>query len=583
MAGYEFRIDFDLKEIKKDLQRAIAECSERGLFNSTKWAYKGPDSRIRMSVVRKKSMPQSPYPLAEMNFALDNVKLDPSENVLPSSAYLNNEADKFMLAKSYFDLKEFDSRFPTIQESGGLPILLKTAEHLELDFYTSTLVIYQPRRSELRILIDSTTPVDPSLTKAMRDLGMELRRDYKLRKLDGYGFYLYGIVMKKLNLQQEALVVMVEAVHKEPMHWGAWLELATLITDREKLLDFPMPEHWMRHFFVAHVYLDLQLNDEALEIYLSLQANGFDKSNHVSSQIAVGFHNRREVDLAISTFRKVLERDPYRLDNVDTYSNLLYVHDLRVDLAHMAHKATEIDKFRVETCCVVGNYYSLRNEHQKAALYFQRALKLNPLYLSAWTLMGHEYMEMKNTNAAIQSYRQAIEVNRRDYRAWYGLGQTYEILKMLFYCLYYYKQAQRLRPNDSRMLIALGETYEKLEKFNDAIKCYFKAFSVGDSEVTSTLKLAKLYDKIGEASNAKKAYEKYVEECLKNPNADKSELSQAYKYLANAYLKIEELDDAYQYAQKCLEYEEVKEEAKALLRTIAQKRSQQEEAKMQVQ
>nr|CAD7571578.1 unnamed protein product [Timema californicum] len=522
MAGYEFRIDFDLKEIKKDLQRAIAECSERGLFNSTKW-------------------------LAEMNFALDDVKLDPSENVLPSSTYLNSEADKFMLAKSYFDLKEFD-RAAYFTKDGRTPRVRF------LHFYSRYL---SAEKKRVENLIDSTTPVDPSLTKAMRDLGMELRRDYTLRKLDGYGFYLYGIVLKKLNLQQEALVVMVEAVHKEPMHWGAWLELATLITDREKLLDFPMPEHWMRHFFVAHVYLDLQLNDEALEIYLSLQANGFDKSNHVSSQIAVGFHNRREVDLAISTFRKVLERDPYRLDNVDTYSNLLYVHDLRVDLAHMAHKATEIDKFRVETCCVVGNYYSLRNEHQKAALYFQRALKLNPLYLSAWTLMGHEYMEMKNTNAAIQSYRQAIEVNRRDYRAWYGLGQTYEILKMLFYCLYYYKQAQRLRPNDSRMLIALGETYEKLEKFNDAIKCYFKAFNVGDSEVTSTLKLAKLYDKIGQASNAMRAYEKYVMACFKNPNADNSELSQAYKYLANAYLRINDLDDAYQYAQKCLEYEEV--------------------------
>lgn len=52
-----------------------------------------------------------------------------------------------------------------------------------------------------------------------------------------------------------------------------------------------------------------------------------------------------------------------------------------------------------------GNYYSLRSQHEKAALYFQRALKLNPRYLGAWTLMGHEYMEMKNTSAAIQAYR----------------------------------------------------------------------------------------------------------------------------------------------------------------------------------
>jgi len=59
-------------------------------------------------------------------------------------------------------------------------------------------------------------------------------------------------------------------------------------------------------------------------------------------------------------------------------------------------------------CICAGNYYSLRSQHEKAVLYFQRALKLNPNYLSAWTLMGHEYMELKQTSAAIQAYRQAI-------------------------------------------------------------------------------------------------------------------------------------------------------------------------------
>ena len=58
-----------------------------------------------------------------------------------------------------------------------------------------------------------------------------------------------------------------------------------------------------------------------------------------------------------------------------------------------------------------GNYYSLRSQHEKAVVYFQRCIKLNPLFLSAWTLMGHEFMEMKNTNAAIQAYRQAVGMN----------------------------------------------------------------------------------------------------------------------------------------------------------------------------
>lgn len=138
----------------------------------------------------------------------------------------------------------------------------------------------------------------------------------------------------------------------------------------------------------------------------------------------------------METFKRIIEEDPYCLDNMDTYSNLLYVKEMKVELAYLAHRATEIDKYRLETCCIVGefmfffrnigrvyftrpinifvslflsgNYYSLRADHQKAVMYFHRALKMNPQYLSAWTLLGHEFMEMKNTNGAIHSYRQAI-------------------------------------------------------------------------------------------------------------------------------------------------------------------------------
>ncbi|PSN36214.1 Cell division cycle protein 23 [Blattella germanica] len=357
-------------------------------------------------------------------------------------------------------------------------------------------------------MVDITTPPDPSQNASLRDLLSELMKDHLARKLDGYELYLYGIVLKRLELFKEAVDVLVEATHKEPLHWGSWLELETLITDRTKLNSLILPDHWMKQFFLGHTYLEQQLNEDALEIYCALQQHGFSRSTYLIAQAAIAFHNRRDVDAAIATFRRLQKFDPYRLDNLDTYSNLLYVKELRVELAHLAHQACEIDKYRVETCCVVGNYYSLRSEHQKAVLYFQRALKLNPQYLSAWTLMGHEFMEMKNTNAAIQSYRQAIEVNRRDYRAW-------------------------------------------------------------------------LYDKLQEQDHAAAAYTEYVTE--NESRADKSEMSQAFRYLANYYVKRNRVDDAYKYAQKCLEFEETKEEGKALLRTIAQKRSQQEEGEMQVE
>ena len=84
---------------------------------------------------------------------------------------------------------------------------------------------------------------------------------------------------------------------------------------------------------------------------------------------------------------------------MDVYSNVLYVQINQPELAQLAHQAFAVDKYRVETCCIVGeflkkilyvnftirfhfvgNYYGLRGQHEKAVLYLQRALKLNPHY-----------------------------------------------------------------------------------------------------------------------------------------------------------------------------------------------------------
>ena len=121
-----------------------------------------------------------------------------------------------------------------------------------------------------------------------------------------------------------------------------------------------------------------------------------------------------------------------------------------------------IDKYTPEACIIIGNYYSLKGEHEKAApylrspsesvpntgglgqgfsnlrsvkavIYFRRALALNRHFTPAWILtlrskrigisaqesgqhmlfwrgfnsfrMGHEFMEMKNTAAAPWSFQ----------------------------------------------------------------------------------------------------------------------------------------------------------------------------------
>ena len=306
------------------------------------------------------------------------------------------------------------------------------------------------------------------------------------------------------------------------------------------------------------VYLELQLNEEALEKYEKL-ALLFPTCDYLRSQMAIAKHNLRDVDGAIELFKEVRLSDPYRLDATDIYSNLLYVKDMRPELSSLAHAANQVDPYRVESCCCIANFYSLRGQHAKAVLYFYRALQLNPKHLSAWTLMGHEYMELKNTGAAIQAYRAAIKCNRRDYRAWYGLGQTYEILKMPSYCLYYYSMARALRPNDPRMMIATGETLEKLDRNGDALKCYWKAGRM------ALVKLAQLYEKMGEKEKAAAAYTDFIQRSENGSEAgggDATELCTCYRFLATYHLNRKELKHAYTAAQKCTTFPEARDEGK---------------------
>ena len=315
----------------------------------------------------------------------------------------------------------------------------------------------------------------------LKPLYRELTDAHRDRRLDGFGLYLYGMVLKKLDLQDEARDVLAASVTAYPLNWGAWLDLASLCHSPQQAAEVAVPEHWMKAFFSAHMQLELQSNKQALAQYTALQTS-FPKSQYIVSQMALASYNMRDFSEAQSAFETILAQDPYRLDNMDTYSNILYVKEQKTQLSFMAHNALRNEKYRPETCCIIGNYYSLKSQHEKAVLYFKRALQLNHHYLSAWTLMGHEFVEMRNTAAAIEAYRRALDINPRDYRAWYGLGQTYEILQMHFYSLHYFRKATALRPYDARMWCAMGQCYECLDKHDEAVKCYKRAHENGDRE-----------------------------------------------------------------------------------------------------
>jgi len=458
------------------------------------------------------------------------------------------------------------------------------------------------------------------LPQLCNELGKAMEAD----KLNAFGYYVYGLVLKErwpvkgLHSPHE---VFLKSLRLFPYNWSAWLDYADLPTsstmDEELYREFG--SHVMYHFYIAHCHAVQQQAEQAIQVYDRLlfcpcssssrsnckeneeDAPLFCNSPYIATKVAVAHYHLREFHLAQNCFVQLHTRNPYRLDEMDVYSNILYVQDQSMALSQLAHTAMRVDKYRPETCCIVGNYYSLKSLRTKAIQYFQRALKLNPNYTGAWTLMGHEYVELKNTPAAMEAYRQAADISPKDYRAWYGLGQAYEILSMPLYALYYYKKACAVRSYDARMWSAVAGCYLVLGKRREAVLSYERALQ-DDTEGIATTQLAKLYQEDGMQDEAAQCFIQHLQlrylattvhpsgtptlnDIVQGVVVQATEAS-ALLFLAHYYQNLQKqgtsfLDTAALCASRLLEYPgPEKEEGKAVLREIRSRSSQTVEMNM---
>lgn len=92
----------------------------------------------------------------------------------------------------------------------------------------------------------------------------------------------------------------------------------------------------------------------------------FKDSIFIENQIALILHNISSYDQAVDFFIDIRNKDPYRTDSMDIFSNILYVQEKINELGKLALSCYEIDHNLPETQCILGNYYSLIGEHSKA-------------------------------------------------------------------------------------------------------------------------------------------------------------------------------------------------------------------------
>lgn len=154
-----------------------------------------------------------------------------------------------------------------------------------------------------------------------------------------------------------------------PMLWSAWLELGQMLKQGDRALIDQLCNHWMKNFYLSSFYLEIHQEKISIELNAAL-FRYFPDSLYLKNQIAHASYQSQEYLVAIDYFKQLLKSDPYRYENLDLYSNILYIKENFCELANLAYNVFHNDKYRPEACCTVGNYYSLRGDHHKAVIYF---------------------------------------------------------------------------------------------------------------------------------------------------------------------------------------------------------------------
>ncbi|KAI1277194.1 cell division cycle protein-like protein 23 [Xylaria sp. FL0933] len=552
-------------ELQNALQQAIIACSERCLYNSARWAAELLNS-LPVDDQDATSLCNS------VPFRGLGSRSDPAELLLERL-----ETPRYLMAKAFFDCHEFQRCAETLlpanppdisvtscrMKSARPPSKKISQRGLFLACY-ALLIQGEKQKAEDASQILSPSDTGTVTNKQLARIRSILEQWFALEKdnasygsSQGWLEYLYGMVLAKDQNYDLAKIWLLKSVSINPWNWGTWQELCCLVRDANDLDSIYSKLQPSIMAFVFSVCCRQELH-QPLNVLLSdisqLQ-NLFPGSSFLQGQRALAYYRMKKLESANSAFSDMLISHWGYLEFLDHYSNVLYTLGSEVRLSFMAQVASSIEPYRPETCCVIGNYYSLSSRHQDAIIYFRRALILDRNFSSAWTLLGHEYLKLENSHAAMSSYIRAIGLNNHDYRAYFGLAQGYESLEQPKMALSFYQRAVLLRSGELDLWQAMARCLVTLTKLPQAVKSLKRALSCTNSALRSSedciddvshlrrarldifFEIARLYDELHDRQEATSFLERCLDEALEYSTTDTEE-EERNQYILKAQLLL---------------------------------------------
>lgn len=240
---------------------------------------------------------------------------------------------------------------------------------------------------------------------------------------------------------------------------------------------------------------------EAIQVFNSLPQNQRE-TPWVLSQLSRAYYEQAQYSEAEKYFVRVRTIAPYRLEDMEVYSTVLWHLKNAVELAYLAHELMELDRLSPQAWCAIGNSFSLEGDHDQALRCFQRATQVDPSFAYAFTLQGHEYLSNEEHDKAMDAYRHAIGADSRHYNAWYGLGRVYEKMGKFKFAEQHYRTASSINPTNVVLICCIGLVLERMGDQKGALQQYSRACSLSPQSVVARLRKARTHLKLHDLKHA---------------------------------------------------------------------------------
>ena len=286
---------------------------------------------------------------------------------------------------------------------------------------------------------------------------------------------------------------------------------------------------------------------------------------------------RNTVDLAIDSYKKAIDSDPFQ---APFHSNLasLYINQGKQEQAiEELYKAYLIRPDELNHLDRLSNAYLQKGDLEKAFFFSKKIIAQNPSESGYYNNYGALLSKKGVHEESINSFKKAIELNPKEPIYLDNLTRLYISLEKYDESIPYYKKLIELNPAGADTYNNLGTVYRKKKQPLDAIPLYRKAIEIKPDNPVYTYNLASVYVDLGKYGDAKKVlslfektyaghnyinislllaniysqetdWEKVVSSCNDAIKIDEKSIS-AYKLLSIAYYNMHQ----YKLAEKILD------------------------------